>query len=147
MREDPEKCIEDDHGMTAALGHVRLQWAQPVVLPAETTQPQDHWHKLLKTIITHLEEILHYGEQYGEAAKKSLGGKATGLPIDGALNLFATSVDIDSAQLALREVFFGAMEMMVAKDEGITSKLKEHLEGLKLLDSTLSSDIPGEASV
>lgn len=88
---------------------------------------------------THLEEILHYGKEYGEAAKRSLGGKATGMSIDGVWSLFATSVDIDSAQLALREVFFGAMEIMVAKDEGITSKLK-------LLDGTLNGDVSDEAS-
>ena len=145
LRKDPSQYSGgDDHDMQEVLTHVRLQCGDPAVPPGKATPPKEPWRSLLKTMTCHLEEILDYNTQYGEAMKESLGGKLTGMPIGEVINFFANSVDIESARLAIREIFFSAMEMMLAKDKGVASKLKEHVAVMKMLDETLDRNEEGE---
>ena len=95
-------------------------------------------------MICHLKEILNYNTQYKKAMKKSFERKLTDMFIDEMINSFANSMNIKSIKLAIREILFSAMKMMLVKDKGVASKLKEHVAVMKMLDETLDRNEEGE---
>ncbi|KAL8796626.1 MAG: hypothetical protein Q9195_001016 [Heterodermia aff. obscurata] len=131
FRNDSSGCSMKD-----TLEHVRLLIGSGSneTPPAES---DNSWFSLLLGIINHIQAIVSYSDSRQEAIRKTLGGRVTGLALDQVIDAFATSVDIDTADLAAREIFGHVVELTHAKDGDVTAELKDLLDRLVRLKTEL----------
>ncbi|KAL9635448.1 MAG: hypothetical protein Q9204_002623 [Flavoplaca sp. TL-2023a] len=131
--------------LQGAINHVRLQFGtkgEPS-FPAAVGNPEK-WHRILKAIICHIKQILDYGTAYGDAIRQSLGGQALGHSHEEIFHLFSKCVDIDAAQLYIREMYPRVLIKLLAKDQGVMDKLKAYVTHLSAIDSLLDQRAEGK---
>ena len=106
-----------------------------------TTATDNQFLLFLTATIERLSAMRNYGEEYMDAATRSLGGESSGLGLEQIFERLAVTPDMESTKQCMKEACRYLVSEMAYRDEGIVKHLGELIAALKELCDNLQKEM------